>query len=334
MCEDVIYLMPKISIIIPIYNVADDLSRCLDSVLSQTYADLEILLVDDGSTDASGRICDQYAKKDQRIQVIHKENGGVGSARNAGLIKAEGEYISFIDADDWLEPQMLEILFEKTIAADADVTICGAWFHTPDGRKQNRISGNNGTTVDAEKALYEYFALNHYGRALWNKLFRRSLVQDVRFDEDIHYYEDSLFLSRALLSLCEKGDTKVHYFSEPLYHYMIGRPGSSIRSYERYRTSVTSAERIRDLFRKAGNIRLASLAEFKIAFMSVNTCRQALIAGKRDEAGEYRSLAFRYLRKTLWNKDISLQDKLQVALALISPVKGVDLWLSLRNLKG
>ncbi len=130
---------PIISVIIPVYNVERDLQRCLDSVIAQTYSHIEILLVDDGSTDNSCMICDRYAGIDSRISVIHQKNGGVGKARNAGLDAATGDYISFVDADDWLEPEMLEKLLQKAQAADASVAICGAWFHTPDGNKQNRI---------------------------------------------------------------------------------------------------------------------------------------------------------------------------------------------------
>ena len=323
--------MDKISVIIPVYNTQEYLARCLDSVLSQTYENLEIILVDDGSSDSSGIICDRFAETDARIRVIHQQNGGVGKARNAGLDIADGDYIAFVDADDWLEPEMLEKLLKNARSADAAVTICGAWFHTPNGNKQNRVFGNDGEMVDAKTALINYFARNFYGRALWNKLFRAALLKGIRFDTDIHYYEDSLFLSRVLIRQTERRSGRVLFFGEPLYHYCIGNAGSSIRSYDRYRTSVTAAKRICDVFREAGAMDLTRLAEFKVSFMAVNTCRQALLNDRKKEAGTYRYIAASYLKKTLFCKDVLLREKIQVLLALISPVHGVNAWLSIRN---
>lgn len=113
-----------ISIIVPVYNVEQYLDDCLISIINQTYKNLEIILIDDGSTDKSGKICDEYAKKDSRIIVIHKENGGVSSARNAGLRIAKGAYIGFVDPDDWIAEDMYEVLYSNAKKYDADVSVC------------------------------------------------------------------------------------------------------------------------------------------------------------------------------------------------------------------
>ena len=128
-----------ISIIIPIYNSAALLPRCLDSILAQTYRDFTLILVNDGSTDGSGKICDGYAEKDERIRVIHKENGGVSSARNAGLDAADGEYITFIDSDDAIPPGYLETLYMAASGSGADVAICDVLFLSGDNARR-RIS--------------------------------------------------------------------------------------------------------------------------------------------------------------------------------------------------
>ena len=116
--------MPKVSIIVPVYKAEAYLHRCVDSILAQTFTDFELLLIDDGSPDRSGEICDEYAQKDSRIRVIHKENGGVSSARQRGLDEAVGEYTIHVDSDDWVEPNMLEELYKKAKQDDADIVIC------------------------------------------------------------------------------------------------------------------------------------------------------------------------------------------------------------------
>ena len=116
---------PKISIIVPVYNVEKYIRRCLDSIAAQTFTDWECICVDDGTPDASGKICNEYAQKDSRFVVIHKENGGVSSARNAGLNVAKGEYVTFCDSDDWVEKEMLEVLYNTALETDADVVMGG-----------------------------------------------------------------------------------------------------------------------------------------------------------------------------------------------------------------
>ena len=117
--------MPQISVIIPVYKVEQFLGDCIKSILSQTFSNYEIILVDDGSPDNSGKLCDEFAAGDSRIKVVHKENGGVSSARNKGIEIAEGEWICFVDSDDWVEPDYLEVMFKTAIENNADVSVCG-----------------------------------------------------------------------------------------------------------------------------------------------------------------------------------------------------------------
>lgn len=124
--------MPKISVIVPVYNVAPYLKKCVDSIINQTFTDIEIILVDDGSTDESGTICDQYAQKDSRVKVIHKPNGGLSDARNSGLEVCSGEYIGFVDSDDWISPDMYETLIHFAVKEDLDVAMCGVLDIWPD----------------------------------------------------------------------------------------------------------------------------------------------------------------------------------------------------------
>lgn len=120
--------MDKISVIVPVYKTEQYLNRCVQSITDQTYKNLEIILVDDGSPDNCPEMCDQWAKKDERIKVIHKRNGGISSARNAGLDSATGDYIMFADSDDWMEPDMAEFLYRLIVKYDADISRCGFYF--------------------------------------------------------------------------------------------------------------------------------------------------------------------------------------------------------------
>ena len=138
-----------ISVIVPVYNTEKYLGRCVDSIINQTYTNLEIILVDDGSPDNSPAICDEYAKKDQRIKVIHKENGGLSSARNAGLDIAKGDFISFIDSDDWVEKDLFEVLVSLYGKTQAEI-IASSFVGDGNGQQESRNGADNFTEVTAE----------------------------------------------------------------------------------------------------------------------------------------------------------------------------------------
>ena len=167
---------PLISVIIPVYNVAPYLSRCLDSVCQQTYQNLEIILVDDGSTDNSLEICNQYAAKDKRITVIHQENGGVSAARNAGLKKATGGLISFVDADDWLELQSYQFLATLYINTNADLSAAQKQLAYPGQISPNGSSAQPENIQELTLEDFLTWAADNKDFFLWNKLFRRSII--------------------------------------------------------------------------------------------------------------------------------------------------------------
>lgn len=193
-------MRPKFSIIIPVYNVAPYLRECLDSVLSQTIEDLEVLAVDDGSTDESGKIIDEYAVKDQRITVLYKGNGGVSSARNAGIDLAQGEFLCFVDGDDIVSPTYLQDLYEAM--GDADSSMGGfKTFGLPD--KPGRIVTPGERKVDTlEENLFRFYEIQNTLalRYLWNRMFKASIIRNrrIRFQEDIYYKEDGLFVIQYL----------------------------------------------------------------------------------------------------------------------------------------
>lgn len=212
---------PIISIIVPIYNVEQYLHRCVDSILAQTFTDWELLLIDDGSPDRSGEICDEYAKKDTRIRVFHKENGGVSSARQRGLDESVGEYTIHADPDDWVEPTMLEELYQKAKDDNADMVICD--YYTNEGFQQNYIK-QQPTKLDTNVVLYELFQQLH--GSCWNKLVRRACYSGkANFPKDINCCEDLIWCIQVL-----KCKPKISYLNKAYYHYMITTTASQSKS--------------------------------------------------------------------------------------------------------
>lgn len=202
---------PKISVIVPVYKAEKYLHKCVDSILAQTFTDFEVLLVDDGSPDRSGEICDEYAARDSRVKVFHKENGGVSSARQCGMDHAEGEYTIHADPDDWVEPTMLEELYRKAKEEDADMVMCD--YYANYSQKQVYIR-QKPSALDHETVLKEMFY--HLHGSCCNKLIRRSvwMKYHIEFPKDLNYCED-LYVNTWLL----KHDIKISYTGKAFYHY-------------------------------------------------------------------------------------------------------------------
>lgn len=214
-----LYMSSLLSVIIPVYNVETFVAQCVESVIAQTYDNLEIILVDDGSTDRSGVICDEFAARDRRIRVIHKVNGGLSDARNAGIEVAAGQYLGFVDSDDWIEPNMYELLYNACAGNEADLSVCGLFRDY----KDRAISCPNKKAVlsssEAMRALIEGEDLHDHA---WSKLYRRSLFDGVRYPVR-QLYEDV----RTTYKLVSKAN-KVVMIPECLYHYRQ-RKGSIVR---------------------------------------------------------------------------------------------------------
>ena len=175
---------PLISVIVPVYNVAAYLSRCVDSILAQTYENLEILLVDDGSTDDSGSICDEYGRKDPRIRVIHKENGGLSSARNAGLDTASGDYVGFVDSDDWIEPEMYAQMLALMQNSGARLVCAGrSDVDGGTGGKTVGLCPKRQELVSGEELAGRIFLWDHCDSSACDKLYRWELFDGIRYPE-------------------------------------------------------------------------------------------------------------------------------------------------------
>lgn len=203
--------MDKVSIIVPIYGIEQFISQCIESLLNQTYLNLEIILVDDGSKDRSGEICDEYAEKDSRIVVYHKQNGGLTSARNYGLDRASGDWIMHVDGDDWIDTSTLERLLEKAAKTNADIVFSDFWFEYPDKQEQSHFYDWSKQGVDG---LKEYISTSW--TCLAGSIQKRSLYinNNLRSPERINFCEDFHLIVR--LCYFAKNIVKV---GQPLYHY-------------------------------------------------------------------------------------------------------------------
>jgi glycosyltransferase involved in cell wall biosynthesis len=189
-------MQPRISVIVPVYKAEKYLHRCIDSILAQTFTDFELLLINDGSPDNSGAICDEYVQKDSRVRVFHKENGGVSSARNSGLNNAKGKYVTFIDADDYVDKEWLDT-YNEGIRRNADLVVQGFYRVTGDQVNKNVISSFFGDTVDDIQEIVKRMVTSSSFGYVWITAFRRNLIEEcsIRFDENSSFTEDAQFLA-------------------------------------------------------------------------------------------------------------------------------------------
>ena len=261
--------MPKISIIVPVYNVEKYLDQCLKSMVHQTFSDIEIIIVDDGSPDNSSAIYQKYAEEDQRVQYIKKENGGVSRARNTGLEKATGDYVLFIDSDDWMTEDACEILYSEAIRTDADFVIADTYMTFEDGKtdyihvfKESYTTDDRTVIKEYQKTIiaYPYNPMPYGDRCMmptglggpWNKLVKRKLIIDnhIQFDPYVNGMFDDCLYSLHVLEYA----SKITYIAKPVYYYRMVST-SLLHKYRKnmLETNAHIFERIRDFIQLNGD---------------------------------------------------------------------------------
>ncbi|NME82447.1 glycosyltransferase [Clostridium sp. SM-530-WT-3G] len=209
-----------ISIIVPVYNVENYLGKCIDSIINQSFYDIEIILIDDGSTDNSGKICDQYKLKDNRIKVIHKINGGLSSARNCGLDIAKGEYIGFVDSDDYIDKYMYEKMINNLKENNSDIVICDMNYYLNGTDISNNKFRDFGV-LNREDTLLKYLNHSYFKSHAQNKLYKKYLFNNLRFPEG------KLFEDVATFYKVIGNSNRISFVNEKLYYYNQGN-GNSI----------------------------------------------------------------------------------------------------------
>lgn len=222
-----------ISVVIPVYNVEKFLKRCVTSILKQSYTNLQIILVDDGSTDLSGSICDSF-KNDKRITVIHKSNGGLSSARNAALPYLKGEYVTFVDSDDWVKRDFIKVMYKNAIRYNADISAIGYYIALENGVNRSYFGKDTSCRVmNSAQALSTYLLYDGMGVTIWGKLYKTILWDKIRCPEG-KLHEDQ-YTTYKLLDLANR----IVFDKHPLYFYFqrnnsIGHSNFSKRSYDLY----------------------------------------------------------------------------------------------------
>lgn len=270
---------PLVSVIIPVYKVEQYLKKCIDSIINQTYKNLEIILVDDGSPDDCPAICDEYAKNDSRIKVIHKKNGGLSDARNAGMAIAKGDYISFIDSDDWIDLSMFEIMVSRLIKDHSDVVSCGVKWVEEDGTLIREVSNNKYELLSNYQAVSEIIIDGKLKQHVWNKIYRADLVRNIHFEKG-KYHED-VYWSYQIFGLANK----ISIVSESYYYY-VQRPNSIMgEEYSFKRIDALDAMRNRcdyikhnypDLYNLSLNTYLSSCMYHLQLAMNANSKKQII----------------------------------------------------------
>ncbi len=297
---------PLVSIIVPVYNIENYVRRCLDSLLRQKYKNIEIVVVDDGSTDASGEICDNYAKDDARIKVWHKKNGGLSSARNYGIRKARGDYVCLVDGDDYVKEDFVWLMAERMKEKNADIVVCGYNKNVP---MVKMISGREATV----KLLIEQENMEVIA---WNKMYRRYLFDKIEYPEGENY-EDSLTTYKLLAEA--RG---VVYVPESLYVY-VERGGSITNTDQKEARLVAREKAAREAIKYfAGDEEFVAAAEIalltaKLAFVDF------AISGKSDEkSGE---AAIRWIKKNAqkYGENKYMTVKLKIYIKMVSAFGGV-----------
>ncbi len=273
-------MIPKISVVIPVYNVENYLHRCVESVLNQTFQDFEIILINDGSKDSSGEICDEYAKKDKRIKVIHKKNARVSAARNDGIKMAKGKYLSFIDSDDWIEPEMYQVMVNIAEDLDLDFIMCDYKKKSKDyeEKRTQPIRGGYYSNDDIKNELFQCLIMFDHIEfpptiSNWVCLFDLEFIKknSLFYDEDIHYCEDSILGSKIIYH-----STNFYYLKGHHYYNYFYNPYSTTNTYngDKWNSYLKINERIIKYFGKTNEFDFSRQIKINMLYFTLNTLGQ------------------------------------------------------------
>ncbi len=308
-----------ISIIVPIYNVEKYIKRCIESIINQTYSNIEIILVDDGSPDNCGKICDEYVLKDKRIKVIHKKNGGLSSARNAGLEIALGKYISFIDSDDYISSYFIEKLYKTCKDKNCEITLCEYERVYSEIKKENTIEKKDSIieVYDTKQMLNKLYSTDYLITTVaWNKLYKRDILKNIRYP-DGRLHEDEATTYKILYNA-----KKVAIIREKLYYYYYDENSIMNKKFNIKRLHALYAFKERaDFFKQKGEIELYELSNARYTLSLMNyyvICKTEL---ENSEFVQFK--LFNEFKKNVDSvikyKNIKTKTKLKLVIAKLFP---------------
>lgn len=279
--------MCEISIIVPVYKVEKYLEKCVDSILAQTFTDFELILVDDGSPDRSGAMCDEYAQKDSRVRVIHKENGGLSSARNAGIDVAKGRYLGFVDSDDYIDSKMYEQLFTDIEREQADLSICGI-YHVYEGKKPKKKS-ETVMVLNRDEAMELIFHGNEISDHAVNKLYKRGIFSKLRYPLG-KYHEDSF----TIVGILDQCNTVVVNTTQRYYYYHRSDSITS-HAFSRKHLEYISAWEQNERIVKGRTVQIDEAAHQRVCFANFLVLDKIVESNQENEVPETKQIVS-YLR--------------------------------------
>ena len=292
-----------LSVVVPVYNMEKYLDRCIESILKQTYKNMEILLIDDGSTDNSYNICEKYKKKDNRIKVFYKKNGGLSDAKNYGILHSSGEFITFVDADDWIDETMYEVMLKEMQEKKADISICGRYIDFEDGKSRKWFYDKLLVMNKIESLLY-LNSFYDFDMASWDKIYRRDLFENIKFP-----YGKKCEDAYTTYLLFEKADLIV-YIPECFYHY-FQRQGSISRSKELNMDYIYAAKEQMNFFKENySEIYFAGVTHYVFAIKSLYQVAIERDIVLNDEMKRLVKETKKYSKKILCNKYVSIKKKI------------------------
>ena len=289
--------LPLISVIVPVYNVEKYLNRCVESIVGQTYDNLEILLVDDGSTDNSGILCDVWSERDERVQVIHKKNGGAGAARNVALDMAKGEFVGLVDSDDYLDLHMYAHLY-SLIQQGADIAECTIVWTDSDNASMDDGSAAEIHSYSTEQAMRLSIREEAFCQTPPNKLYRRSTIADIRFPEG-NLIDDEFWTYRVIGK-----SKKIIHICQPLYNYVQHESSVMHKEYNLKRLQALEAQQLRLKYIQNNYTELKDYAEYMLYFacmyhmqmclkyLDSNSCNKAFQTISQIISQEYKKFNF------------------------------------------
>jgi glycosyltransferase involved in cell wall biosynthesis len=282
-------MLPKISVIIPVYNVESYLHRCINSILNQTFQDFEIILINDGSNDKSGQICDDYAQKDKRIKVIHKKNARVSAARNDGIKMAKGKYVSFIDSDDWIEPEMHQEMIYKAEESNLDFIMCDyrKKSNNCEEKRTQPIRGGYYSKEEIKNELFQCLIMFEHIEfpptiSNWVCLYNLEFLKanDLYYDEDIHYCEDSILGSKIMYHA-----TNFYYLKGHHYYNYFYNPNSTTNTYneKKWYSYLKINERLIKYFGNTTEFDFSRQIKINMLYFTLNMLGQIKYSGNERE---------------------------------------------------
>lgn len=307
--------MAEISMIVPVYQVEKYIAQCIESVLNQTFQDFELILVDDGSKDKSGMICDSYAAKDDRITVIHTKNRGAAAARNTGLDRASGRYITFLDGDDYLAENMLARLYETIEHSAYDIVVCDFLNLLPD-EKDNFTVHLQERTVNGREVLEHLKNEKNYGlwTIVWNKIYKREVLETLRFPAG-KFFEDEFFSTQLFLN-----SNQIHVIPDILcYHRVLASSTMNTQKTENYLDLLDALQGRLEIYLKYD---YAENEIYKVLIYLLDPftrCARARFSGIKKQRVEQTRKFIKITAKRLMSSELSFIKKLSLILIMVSP---------------